>query len=142
MTSDVALTDRRAKGWNDMVLLVSPGDVPQVGQGGTSEWSVAPGGIAHVGLLVDQLITNEVGYQTGAAERTWGGWRGPYIDGALGADPWGRRFAVNVRWLTVATRLDTVVLSAGPDGLVNTPFSRDGVAAGEDDILGLVSSGS
>jgi hypothetical protein len=35
---------------------------------------------------------------------------------------------------------DTVVLSAGPDGLVDSPFERDGLPTTRDDIAAVVAS--
>ena len=142
LTSEVGASDRRATGWDVLTLLVGDGAGPVVGPEGDPEWGLPVGG-RHVGRLNDHLVTNAAGYQAGpAGQRTWGGWRGPYVDGPVGADPWGHRFAVNVRWLTVATSFDTVVLSAGPDGVIDTRFGRDGLTAATDDLLTLVSSGS
>jgi hypothetical protein len=56
------------------------------------------------------------------------------------ADPWRRRDAVNVAMMTTPTSLDTVVLSAGPNDLVETAFARDGLASGGDDIVATISS--
>ena len=142
-TSDVAVSDRRAKGSDSMVLMVSDGDTPALGPSGDREWALAIDRSGHVGRLTEELVTNEAGYQTGAAGgRNGAGWRGPYIDGPIGADPWGHRYAVNVRWLTAASSFDTVVMSAGLDGIVDTAFARDGLLAADDDVLGLVSSGN
>jgi hypothetical protein len=143
MTSDVSVSDRRAQGWSETVLMVGDGDTPAVGEGGGDEWALPIDPSAHVSRLVDALVTNGTGYRAGAGEqRSVGGWRGPYIDGAVGADPWGNRYAVNVRWLTVSTAFDTAVLSAGVDGIVNTAFARDGLLAGGDDIVSVVASGN
>jgi hypothetical protein len=57
-----------------------------------------------------------------------GAWKGPYVPSYELEDPWGNAYVVNVRYLpggryggTVPHR--TIVLSAGPDGLWQTPFS-------------------
>jgi hypothetical protein len=142
LTLDVGRQER-LRGWGDTVLLVGGGNTPKAGAGGDIRWTIDTGGpAADVGMLLDHLVTNGVGYTTKGNAGSWGGWRGPYIDGALGADPWGNRYAVNVRWLGVATPFDTVVLSGGPNGLVETPFGRDGLTPGGDDVVAVVSSGN
>ena len=62
------------------------------------------------------------------------------------------RYAVNVLFLDPGADsgtfdeagyiFDVFVLSAGPDEEVDTPFSIDGVAPGDDDIIRVVSGGS
>ena len=37
-------------------------------------------------------------------------------------------------------RFDTVILSAGPDGIVESAFERDGLPSTGDDIVAVVSS--
>jgi hypothetical protein len=59
----------------------------------------------------------------------------------VGPDPWAYRYAVNVRWLATDSRFDTVVVSPGPNGLIETAFQADGITAGGDDVLALVSPG-
>jgi hypothetical protein len=143
LTSDVPVSERRAKGWSEMVLMVGDGETPAIAPSGASEWALPVDGSGHVGRIVDELVTNDTGYATSpVGGRNAGGWRGPYIDGPVGADPWGHRIAVNVQWLNVGTRHDTVVLSAGPDGIVETAFAKDGLLAAGDDIVALVASGN
>ncbi len=67
------------------------------------------------------------------------GWRGPYLQKAVGADPWGHRYAVNVRALRTSGS-DTFVISAGADGIVATAFDADGLHGSSDDIAALVAS--
>ena len=144
LTHDVPRYERSAKGRGGTVLLVGGGQTPQLGFGGDSQWTLDPlmSGRSKVGMLAEHLVTNGVRYSTKSTIGGWGGWRGPYIDGGLSADPWGNRYAANVRWLTMATPFDTVVLSAGPNGAVETPFGRDGITPGADDLLAIVSSGN
>jgi len=76
-------------------------------------------------------------------------WRGPYLD-AVRPDPWGNRYMSNVLWLTMPQGADSsgfirpvIVLSAGPDEEVDTPFdSVGGFVLGDDDIAYPVSYGS
>jgi type II secretory pathway pseudopilin PulG len=76
-------------------------------------------------------------------------WRGAYLAGPIGPDPWGSRYAANVEFLarTLGTTgsgspMDVVVLSAGADARINTQFEVDGTTAGTDDIIALVSGGT
>jgi type II secretory pathway pseudopilin PulG len=76
-------------------------------------------------------------------------WRGPYLD-AVRPDPWGNRYMANVLWLTNFQGADAagfirpiIVLSAGPDEEIDTPFaSSGGFILGDDDIAYPVSYGS
>ena len=66
-----------------------------------------------------------------------GAWRGPYLESYDVNDPWGNAYVINVRYLpagqyTGSVRHKTMVLSAGPDGQWQTPFS-DSVT---EDVLG------
>lgn len=84
-------------------------------------------------------------------------WRGPYITAPIDPDPWGNRYAVNCIYLDpcadsdnleIASQglggweYDCVVLSAGPDEEVDTPFAMDGLTPGDDDILYTLSANS
>jgi hypothetical protein len=76
-------------------------------------------------------------------------WRGAYLTAPIDPDPWGNRYAVNVRYLDpradtpndVAGTMDNgwsndvVVISAGSDEEIDTPYAVDGLAPGDDDIL-------
>lgn len=55
-------------------------------------------------------------------------WKGPYTSNYDLEDPWGNAYVVNVRYLpggnySGAARHKVIVLSAGPDGEWQTPFS-------------------
>lgn len=78
-------------------------------------------------------------------------WRGPYMTAPIDPDPWGNRYAANVRHLDPRAAVaapfggfteDVIVLSAGPDEEIETPFARDGVTPGDDDIVYVVAHGS
>lgn len=72
--------------------------------------------------LEDALLTAALG---GPA------WNGPYVDVAsLGPDPWGQAYIVNSDgWIN--GRRNPFVISAGPDGVLQTtPYDRE--AAGDD----------
>ncbi|MFO7694231.1 MAG: hypothetical protein R6V57_14175 [Vicinamibacterales bacterium] len=134
---------RGGAGWRACDLLVGAGTTPERGAGpGVEGWtaSVESGAAC---ALDDHLVTNRAGYAPMAAARgSWlrHGWAGPYT-GAVGPDPWGRRYAVNTRHLADRGAADTIVLSAGPDGVIDTPFGADGVSPVGDDLIALISSG-
>ena len=81
------------------------------------------------------------------------GFRGAYVSTPIGTDPWGTRYLVNVAFLgfpgnrlldaSPATfrNMDVFVMSTGPDKIADTPFTVDGVVAGGDDQIALVSGG-
>jgi type II secretory pathway pseudopilin PulG len=74
-------------------------------------------------------------------------WRGAYLPGPIGPDPWGTRYAVNVEFLARAPGAgagsvnDVVVLSAGDDGRVDTRFDLDGVTSAND-VFYVLSGGA
>jgi hypothetical protein len=116
-------------------LLVGPGDAPRAA-GASAPWAVAAG--RAVGALDDHLVRNAARY---SPARPGGfGWRGAYLQKPIGADPWRGRYAVNVAALR-RDGADMLVLSAGPDGVVGTPFVADGIAASGDDLVALIASG-
>jgi hypothetical protein len=98
------------------------------------------------GSLDDHLMNNRRGYRF---RRTgeYGGWNGPYVSGEIKGDPWGRQFLVNSRWLDGASsaadaqgriRRAVFVVSAGADGVVDTPFEQSIVNArafGDDIVI-------
>jgi type II secretory pathway pseudopilin PulG len=122
-------------------LLVSDGAVPGVGMNGDTAWLSGPDGAGTVDLLNNYLVENQ---PAGNPANAWApprsagasGWRGAYLTGAASRDPWGHRYAINVQHL--GTRNDVIVLSAGPDGEVDTPFTARGVLPGGDDRYVLV----
>jgi type II secretory pathway pseudopilin PulG len=76
-------------------------------------------------------------------------WRGAYLPGPIGPDPWGTRYAVNVEFLARALGAgpsgnvnDVFVISAGPDRVVDTRFDVDGVAPGSSDLIYVLSGGT
>ena len=122
-------------------LLVSDGAAPELGTTGDAAWLSSPDGAGTVDLLNNYLMENQ---PAGNSANAWAlprgtdssGWRGSYLAGAASRDPWGHRYAINVQYL--GTRNDVIVLSAGPDGLIDTPFTSRGVLPGGDDRYVLV----
>jgi type II secretory pathway pseudopilin PulG len=122
-------------------MLVSSGEAPGIDTGGDPRWSRTPDGSGLVDLLDHYLVDNT---PAGNPANAWpaptgidrAGWRGAYLRTAPGADPWGHRYAVNVRYLN--TRNDVIVVSAGPNGVVETPFTGRGLLPAGDDRLVLI----
>ena len=107
-------------GWAHADLLVGAGEAPRAGTTAAAAWTLAPAQGA-VRLLDDHLVANEAGYSVmrGTLRQ---GWRGAYLQDAVRSDPWGQRYGVNVGMMR-SQYLDTVVLSAGPDGVVHFALS-------------------
>jgi hypothetical protein len=125
---------------------VSDGDIPPENAGGT-EWS-SPVDI--LGTIVCDLFENHIvrNQPFGNASAVVGppasgpysstSWRGAYINAPVGPDPWGNRYAMNTMNLDGTAnerRIDTFVMSAGPDEQIDTAWSMDGAVAGDDDII-------
>jgi len=138
---DVPANPTLAGGWATADLLVSPGDIPATGEGGDAAWAAGLDDNL-VSNLEDHLLVNGPGYPTRDARPRFvaGGWRGAYLS-ELTPDPWGHRYAINVRTMSNGGQADTVVLSAGPNGLIETAFTRDGATPGGDDILAVIAGG-
>ena len=135
--ADVGPERSRPKGWASYDVLIGAGVAPAAIEEVTTAWAI-PASSSGVGLIDDQLVRNTgeyTRYRTSARI----GWRGPYVQKTVDADPWGHRYAVNVSALRTPGS-DTLVLSAGPDGIVATPFDADGLTEGQDDIAALVVS--
>ena len=98
------------------------------------------------GSLDDHLMNNRRGYRF---RRTgeYGGWNGPYVSAEVKGDPWGRQFLINSQWLDGGSstadaqgriRRAVFVVSAGADGVVDTPFEQsivDARAYGDDIVI-------
>jgi type II secretory pathway pseudopilin PulG len=158
---------------NRVDLLVSDGGrTPAIYSGatrssGTPDWNTAVNNTT-VGKLDYYLVTNTPSNTTNNAYRTAANmtvtaqfdpdsgqtynsphaWRGAYLPGPIGADPWGNRYAVNVEYLARALGTgpsgnvnDVIVLSAGNNGLIETRYDTDGMANGND-IFYVVSGGT
>jgi hypothetical protein len=114
--------------------------------------------------MVNQFVANVPAYLTPADSTPTGytlsgpqsglGWRGAYISPPIGTDPWGSVYLANTAFLFVASdgttgtaqgnaqggwSRDTFVISAGPNGLYDTPFGGSatghGVVIQGDDLL-------
>lgn len=92
--------------------------------------AAAPWTQSRLDLMVAHLVRNERGYQ-GRIAGVANGWAGPYLTTVPAADPWGHAYLVNVFYLdprNVVQELDGTplgavwALSAGPNGVIETPF--------------------
>ena len=128
-------------------VLVSDGELPGIADGvpvGTLgpglflDPSVATGSPALSGWVTDpatdrcdlHLRVNGRRY----VERPIGpsnGWNGPYISKPLGADPWGHAYLINTGFLRGlppragrCAHCAVYAISAGPNGLIETPFQQ------------------
>ena len=139
LEGDVLGQSTKGRGWATFDVLVSQGDTPTLGPGGDKAW-LQPAS-AKVGLLDEHLVTNAAGYTTNPAGQNMvlRGWHGPYIENAIPIDPWGNRYAVNIKALADGTSC-TVVISAGPNGQIETPFTGVAITPGGDDVVALMAT--
>jgi len=122
-------------------LLVSAGSPPDSDTADQARWLRTQDSLGTVDLIDHYLVENT---PAGHPANAWptptslesGGWRGAYLRAVPATDPWGHRYAVNVRYL--GTRSDVLVLSAGPNGIVETPYEGRGLLAAGDDHAVLV----
>jgi prepilin-type N-terminal cleavage/methylation domain-containing protein len=97
-------------------------------------------------LLDNQLQKNIPGYLLKGGPNPMG-WNGPYLSAPeIPADPWGNRYMVNIRFLEASigqlysdgqVKLAVWVISAGPNGIIETPFAQPSASAEKfgDDIV-------
>ena len=119
---------------------------PEVGSSG---WTIGGAATAKADSLTNQLISNApFNGNSGTAYTTTGGraWKGSYLDRIPALDPWARSYAVNIANADPtaegsATQNWVVVISAGPNGLLETTNAALGTsnpAPGGDDIIARV----
>jgi prepilin-type N-terminal cleavage/methylation domain-containing protein len=115
---------------NKVDLLVSAGNVPGVAS--ANLWTTGT-----TDQLEDQLLTNAPSYTAKTATSAFG-WNGPYLSGGIGADSWNNRYMVNVGVIDTtqgtqtsggATKTAVWVISAGPNGQIETPPTQAITAA-------------
>lgn len=93
--------------------------------------------------LDDYLRTNRRGYRY-RRPGEYGGWNGPYVSAEIQGDPWGKQYMINSQFLDGSAsaadadgkpRRAVFVVSAGADGVIDTPFEQpivDARAYGDD----------
>ena len=118
-------------------LLISAGNTPTAAAANT--WTTGT-----TGTLVGQLMSNTPSYTLKNATAPFG-WNGPYLSSTIGADGWNNRYAVNIGLIdptggtqtaSGATKSAVWVISAGPNGQIETAYSQPVTTAlvGGDDI--------
>jgi len=123
-------------------ILVSDGDIPrEVSATGSTEWR-RPVDLTSglVDFLENHIVRNQPRGNPANAYNPLGPgnqWRGAYLTAPTDPDPWGNRFAVNVEFLAGGNE-DVVVMSAGPDEEIDSPYIGDGLTTGDDDLFALV----
>lgn len=139
MLGDLGASTLELPGGSEPVMLVSRGAVPDVSERGSSQWQGPVDGAA-VLSMEDVLYSNAVGLPLGfEPERVAQyGWSGPYMQVPIGPDAWGNRYAINAGNLERGNGFSTFVISAGPDGVIDTPFSVVVPAVDSDDMIFIV----
>ncbi len=74
------------------------------------------------------LVTFDLPLQNGGG--CYQNWKGPYM-AQVGADPWGHKYFCNIGEITFNNGNPVWILSAGPNGVVETPVGQ-GTPAGDD----------
>lgn len=115
--------------------LYSPGTYPTPSVD-TASWAPAT---SVRGSIRDQLEFNQPLYGTSGKFA----WRGPYVTN-IGEDPWGNAYVINASNLGFGSTSAAFVLSAGPDGTIQTTFTQSigsgstAIVVGGDDIAARV----
>jgi type II secretory pathway pseudopilin PulG len=121
-----------------------------------------------VALMDPHLVTNTItggsltaayagaSYTSGGGPRASLGWRGSYLNGPMGLDPWGHGYQANTIFAGVATNAtagtgegalsggwgsDMLVISAGPNGAIETLFGNAAAAGATvvgDDVVYVI----
>jgi hypothetical protein len=113
-------------------LLVGPGNVPEATGPETQPWTGAIDDRA-TQTLEGHLVTNGAGYDPAR-------WRGPYVE-SMTADPWGSRYSSNVGVLLSGRNDAVIVVSPGPNRIIETPFAQVGLRTGGDDLVSVIGRG-
>ncbi len=119
---------------NQVEFLYSDGDIPEAGA--SSLWRTTTANSVN-DFLEEHLVANSFNGSSAYSTLAAPIWRGAYLNGPVDPDPWGNRYAVNVKYLGPSVN-DVVVVSAGPDEAVDTADTGNPLNAGDDDILVLV----
>ncbi len=171
-TTDCTVTNRVdllvSGGNNPVAVDASVADVtlpdPQAATSSPVNWLPDAQAPTQQDTVDEQLITNattpynSLSFTAGGGPRMKLGWRGAYLNGPIGGDPWGRKYQMDALFLAVATNAfdndgpgqnqeglretawlrDVLVVSSGINGIVETSFggtASGGVAAGGDDVI-------
>ena len=161
---------------NRVDLLISDGTAPTkaastgVASSGTNyfingsiEWDSTDGASDNVANMTPYFMSNQVDtnglkhqhtgvtFPSPGGPRVGLGWRGPYLTGPIGPDPWGHRYAATTVFLnpstdstTKGTNFNVIVLTAASDGNVDTQMAEgsSGTTAAGDDLVYVLSGGT
>ncbi len=110
-----------------------------------SNWNTWFMNASYGDVMDNHLVVNEPQGAAAAAYSTSGEfqWRGPYLPEGAPLDPWGRPYVCMVRsfWDTHATNFRRVIiLSAGPDGQMDTSPACTSTTEIADDDIGMILS--
>jgi prepilin-type N-terminal cleavage/methylation domain-containing protein len=110
-------------------VLVSAGNFPAVGSSG---WDVTTTASINTYLNENQLGLDTSGNFTGGRVA----YRGPYLE-TIVSDPWGNAFLINATDLESGDTNLGYVISAGPDGVLDTGVAQTAAfsAAGDDIVF-------
>jgi type II secretory pathway pseudopilin PulG len=110
---------------------------------------------ANKNVMDSHLVNNAAGYTaasftSGGGPRNGIGWRGVYLNGPIDVDPWGYAYQANTLFFATANDAaagtgegqrsggwssEVVVISAGSNGVIQTPFGGTATATVGDDVL-------
>jgi hypothetical protein len=116
-----------------LTLLAGLGNTPTAA-GAAAAWNTTAINGTQGDLLTYHLVVDRPGnqvaniYPQNVGELSW---RGPYMQ-AIPGDPWGNRYMANIGNITTAMIGGNAVwiISAGPDGIVQTAFNQAVPATG------------
>jgi prepilin-type N-terminal cleavage/methylation domain-containing protein len=132
-------------GMANVIRLYGPGTVLSDTSGNTSQWiasgsagtdCVATSPPCTTDTFDNQLVINAPNYPTSTSAAKPFKWKGPYI--TVTEDPWGHQYLVNIVEAKSSSNKACFMLSAGPDGIIQTPYLNDAksnFAALGDDII-------
>lgn len=127
---------------------------------GSYNWAGSSLTATQTDTIDEQLVVNTTTpyssanlFTAGGGPRAGIGWRGAYLTGATGADPWGYKYQANAIFLGVAKdggtgnaegesdggwTSDVIVVSGGTNGAIETSFGATGAQASDgagDDVI-------
>lgn len=117
----------------DVIRLEGTGNTP-TNSSTSTEWTDA----STSDTLTNQLFSNTPGYSTSQQPAKPFQWRGPYLD-RIAEDPWDNKYLVNITNAKSTSTSAAFVISAGPNGDIETNFNLSEasnlVAVGDDLIF-------
>lgn len=125
----------------NVTTLVGPGEAPTETSTGkkwlAGDTQACLNGTYAQDALNDHLVTNIAAWNVTRSQDKPYSWGGPYVQN-LTPDPWGNQYLVNITNASAGCNQSAFVLSAGPNGLIETGFDHPTGAVltpGGDDII-------